>query len=433
MLAPIVFFYKTLLTEAVNIPYQDDYDSVLRFLNSLIQMSGLHSRVINTLTAQHNEYKLIFENVVFAAQYYTFGRINFVALIGLGSLFVLLSFLVVLRMACTNDQKFAGLLPVLVPCAYLMFQLQYASALDWAMTSLQNMPAIFFVLLSIFFLSRDTTRTFYAASVSLALAISASGNGFFLVPVGALLLIQNRQYKHLVIWSALTIGCMAGYFWRYNFHATQTHVGESVLQSSHHFNFLYTMSFLGASGAGVSNYKPSVFLGIILLGLFAHSIWKKYYRTNSAIFYSMLFILITSMGVAFLRGDGGVLQSLASHYRMYSNLFLVLAYIYAAHMMSKARVSQNVKLGAFALVFLIAIGFNVVSNRTGYRFLHARKTELTEAMMLWEKPGTALPPVEESDELSEVMKRHRAQNNFTPNDAVLKQSIRLGIYNPPVY
>jgi hypothetical protein len=433
MLAPIVFFYRALLTEAVNIPYQDDYDSVLDFLNSLTQMSGLRPRIIQTLSAQHNEYKLIFENIAFTAQYYIFGHTNFVVLIGFGSLFVLLSFLVVLRMACADDQNFEELLPVLVPCAYLLFQLQYASALDWSMTSLQNMPAIFFVLLSISLLSRDTARTFYAACISLVLAISASGNGFFLVPVGALLLLQNKRYKQLALWSLLTASCLAAYFWRYNLHTSQTHGGESVLQSTHNLNFFYAMSFLGASGAGVSSYKPSVFLGITLLCLFGHAIRKKYYQTNPAIFYSMLFILITSLGVAFLRGDYGVLQSLASHYRIYSNLFLVLAYIYLAHMTSKAQFSKRIKLVAFVAVFLIAIGFNVVSNRTGYKFLHVRRSELIEAMTIWEKPDTALPPTDETGELSEVIKRHKAHNIFKPNDDVLRESIRLGIYSPPAY
>ena len=434
MLLPIVYFYKSLWFDIVDIPYADDY-AILGFLNVFTQMTGFGSRLVYLMTAQHNEYKLIFENVIVVAQYYLIGHANFAVLIVIGSIFILLTFLLIFRMFCPGDSDIAITAALFVPCAYLLFQLQYASALDWALTSLQYLPAIFFALLAIWLLSLDTVSMFYAGCISLGLSIASSGNGFFVVPVGVLLLSQKKRYSRVVVWTMVTIACAAVYFWRYDFHASQSSAGGAVMHGMHLANILYALSFLGASGAGANSTTPSIVLGTMLVGVFFYSVGKGYYRTNPAVFYSMLFILITAFGVAYLRGDLGLLQSLASRYRMFSNLYLVFAYLFVVAVVSRGRFPEALKLTSLGTAFLLAVAFAFMSNSIGKKFLHERTTSLVREMTRWEHPKSVSTSEDTNDlgPISNVIQRHRELNLYRPEAATLKRAIELGIYTPPAY
>ena len=432
-LLPIAYFYKSLLAVIVDIPYADDY-AILRFLNVFTQTKGFGSRLVYLLTAQHNEYKLIFENVIVVAQYYVIGHANFAALIVIGSIFILLTFLLIFRMFYRSGADIAIAAGLFVPCAYLLFQLQYASALDWALTSLQYMPAIFFALLTIWLLSLDAMPMFYAGCISVGLSIASSGNGFFVIPVGVLLLLQNKRYSRVFLWAIVTIACTAVYFWRYGFHASSSG-GGAVMHGIHLANLLYTLSFLGASGAGASSTTPSIVLGTMLIGVFFYCVWKRYYRTNPAIFYSMLFILITAFGVACLRSDYGLIQSLASRYRMFSNLYLIFAYLFAVDIVvSYAHFPEALKLTSLGTAFLLTVAFAFMSNKVGQIFLHERTTSLVREMTDWEHPQCASTSEDTNGlgPISSVIQRHRELNLYRPEVAPLKRAIELGIYTPPV-
>jgi len=269
----------------------------------------------------------------------------------------------------------------------------------------------------------------------LGLSIASSGNGLFLLPVGVLLLMQNKRYSRVVVWAVVAVALIAVYFWRYDFHASQSSVGGAVMHGMHLVSLLYSLSFLGASGAGVNSATPSIVLGTILVGVFFYSVWKQYYRTNPAVFYSMLFILITAFGVGYLRSDSGLLQSLASRYRMFSNLYLVFAYLFAVDIVSHARFPEALKLASLGTAFLLTATFAFMSNRIGHKLLHERTVSLVREMTNWEHPKSVLTSEDTNDlgPLSSVIQRHRELNLYRPEAATLKRAIDLGIYAPPAY
>src|SRR6202035_1437523 len=67
ILAPILVFYALLIRETLNIPFLDDYYAVLRFVTNWSRLHTAHEKALDLLTSQHNEYKLIFENVLLAS------------------------------------------------------------------------------------------------------------------------------------------------------------------------------------------------------------------------------------------------------------------------------------------------------------------------------------------------------------------------------
>ncbi len=433
MLLPAITFYTILVREAVNLPFLDDYYSVLDLVNAVSRMQSLPPRAVFLLTSQQKEYKPIFENVVFAVQYYAAGHIDFLALMYLGNLFVAFICLLLFRMYYRKQQDLGLQCIAFVPAAYLIFQLQYASTLDWAMGTLQNLTVPFFALLSIRLLSKETRLDFFLATVSLALAIASSGNGFFVIPIGVLMLWQTRRLVRLIPWTLVSIGMLGIYRWRYVPYTQVGYAHRSPLQIVTQFNPLYSLSFLGSSIAGFYSYIPSILLGTALCVLFGFLVQQKYYRRNAALFYSMVFIFITAIGVAFLRGNMGLAQSLASRYRIYSNLLLTLVYLVAAQSIFQTSMPKSRKYGFLAASLLLAVGFNIGSDIAGYHFLHARKNELVRAMAEWERPGALAVGSPVTSDESAIIVRQRAHNEYQPVDGILKESIHLRTYTPPMY
>ena len=102
------------------------------------------------------------------------------------------------------DLKLQKRLPLLLPIPFLLCQLTYAELLNWAMASLSALAVVCFSLLSFHFLVRHTRFGLLFACAALAIACSAATNGFFVIPIGAILLGAQRRRHALTIWSVLS-------------------------------------------------------------------------------------------------------------------------------------------------------------------------------------------------------------------------------------
>ena len=213
MALPAAVFYLLLWKNAVSIPILDDYDIILSSLNR-IQRHEV-SRMGLLFVSGHNGYKLMFENAVVLAQFSLFGRAQFLPLVAFGNAFALFIFAVIAAMSRAVPGDLAKRCALLVPVAFLLFQLQYASALDFASSSLQHMAVVFFALLSICLLDRRSETAFWCACGALALSIGSLPNGFFAAPVGFLLLAQSKAWRRTGMWVATTVAMLALYLFRY--------------------------------------------------------------------------------------------------------------------------------------------------------------------------------------------------------------------------
>jgi hypothetical protein len=435
VLIPILSFYAILLRETVNIPFLDDYGGVLGFVSAWSQLSSAREKILAILTTQHNEYKLIFADAVYAFQYATFRNINFAVLSVIGNLLLLPLYLVIYRMWADRELSGTRTLSLFIPVSWIFFQLQYYSLLNWPMSSLQHIAVVLFSLLTIYLLGRDELGAFYLSLPSLFMAVASSGNGFFLIPVGCLMLVQFRRPLRLIVWLLASVAILALYLYRYNFYASTAHANHSIVASLHHISPLYSLSFLGASIAKYGSYVPSAILGLGFCGVFVYAIVDKLYLRMPAIFYSMCFILITSLAVSGLRSDFGIAQSLVSRYRIYSNLMLVFCYLYCIEKLYRPQ-AQRDRVAAGRLTAMLTVGavlFNVGSDYAGFRLLHAR-TELTkEGLYRWEEGQPPLKSEAGHADENPVIGRQRLSGNYDPEDSQLRQAIRLGIYAPPVY
>ena len=430
LFCPPVVFYVILWKNVINLPIADDYHEVLDFTNRWTQLHGFWPKLLQIVTFQQNEYKLFIENSVIAAQYGILGHIDFRSLALLANFFILGTFFVLLSLPRTKQMNERDRLLVLLPISLLLFQLQYASALNWAM-AFQNLAVILFSVLTVALLCNTPRFWFWSASASMILAIAASGSGFMTVPVALFILAQRKQWKHLVAWIAMISAVGALYFYRYDFHSSQAAPGASVTRSFARVNPLYALSFMGSSFARYESAVPSILFGLVLCGVLVLAIRRRYDRENPAVFYLMVVIVITAVGVSGMRSDFGIIQSLASRYRIYSNLLLLFSYIFLADsVFAKDRRSLSHR-GLFAAVLLFCFAFWGASTSAGARLLAGRRKAIVHDMAAWQNPGAAANGGASLGEDSVILKRQLAAGIYKPDTASLQRSIELGVYNPP--
>lgn len=431
---PALVFYWLLARSIGNLPIVDDYYAVLNFTNHFSQLADLPSRLNLIINSQHNEYKLVFENLIFAAQYELFGSINFKALSMLGNAFVLALFVLLASVFRISTSSNAVRVLLLLPVALLLFQLQYASTLNFSMAGLQNIPVLVFALRSITLLTHNSPPRFAGACAAMLLAVAASGSGFLLAPVGGMMLLERRRWKHLAVWSVISVAIALVYFSNYNFHSSQSNPEGTIAESTAHLSITYLLAFIGSSVARYQGYVPSIIVGIVLLATWAFATYRGYSKENPSAFYFVIFLILTAAGVAAIRSRLGLEQSLASRYRIYSNLLLILSYIFFAEsylLRTKNRVAQLTVIGSVVACGLV---FFALSNMAGYRFLNGRRQAVAYEMAAWQASvlNTAgRANAQEALNFDPAVSRQLAIGLYKPVSAVLTESIRLGVYRPP--
>jgi hypothetical protein len=427
---PAVLFYAVLFRELVNIPYYDDYGTMLGFMNQLVVLDGFSAKSLYFLAAQHNEYKLFFVHGIAWLQCALFGQLNFRALALFGDVFVLLLAILLWKMFLPNCKDLSARLAFFIPVSWLFFQLQYWETSNWAIASLQNTPILFFSIGAIYLLVKGTLPAFWAAVLSFILAVATSGNGFLLIPVGLLILALDRRLLRIVIWLLASAACIAAYAYRYNLNSSQTVPDHSVLSTFHPWSPVYVVAFIG-SAAGLPFKLGSILLGVILCIFFIVMARRGYVRRNPLVSYCVLFLLLTAIGVAGLRSDFGLAQALSSRYTIYSVLFLIFAWFaIVEEFLQRRRVpflSNNVFLAAVA----ISILFSLCVDGLGYLEIAGRARGLTQGMSAYEHSVSSGAIAGPSPKLVTRTPDPYTEPFNLRARPILAQSIRLGVYRPP--
>jgi hypothetical protein len=394
MLVPILFFYIALARHLINIPFGDDYNGVLDFLERFSDLQTTFAKLGYILNAQHNEYKTIFANFIIALQYKLFSHPDFVVLSWLGNLFVLPLFYIAWRHFLPREENLSRRLLLFVPVSFLLFQLQYAETLNWSMPGLQNIPVLVFAFACIAFLAKEDSRSFLIACTFLVLTIASSGNGFALFPIGIAMLIGRKQASRVVIWIAVVAACGALYFYHYDFLSSQQVRNGSVLQSAHYLNPIFALSFMGAAaGNNIHLVRvSSIFLGMAIVGVIVLMSKDRYYKMNPTIFYFVSFLVLTAIAVSGIRSKLGFHASSAGRYKIYSDLFLICCYAFLVERygdsLTPVRQRRYFQVALVCSVLFCA-GFDIY----GIRYLAARQSDMVSGVKLYESSNHQRGPV----------------------------------------
>ncbi len=427
---PAILFYAILARDLLNIPFYDEYDAVLNFLNHIVAVNGISAKATYFLAAQHNEYKLFLLHGIAWLQFSFSGHVDFWILSVIGNGLVLLLGLLLWMMFLPGQKNLAARMTSFIPVTWLLFQLQYWENLDWAASSLQHLAVLPFALGTIYLLLRGGRIAFFSALLALILAVGSDGNGLLVVPIGAAILALARHYKRVAGWLLISAGCIAAYAFRYTVRPPQAVPFQTAVSSSHHFNPAYALAFIG-SAASFPFKSASFLLGILLCFFFGYMARRGYIRKNPLVSWCVLFLLLTAIGVAGLRSGFGVEQAVASRYTIYSALLLIFAWFAIVEEFLLHRLASPFHSDIFLCAMLLVVPFSLAMDLGGWVQIDRRQHALIQAMAAYEHPTPSgsqtgpSPPLmnQATDPLTEAFNRQARP--------ILAESIKLGVYRPP--
>ena len=389
VLAPVAIFYGILFHSLTSIPNEDDYETILAFLNETVRIDGFRRKCIWLITSQHNEYKLIFEHAVAWIQLQFLGHVSIIALGVIGDLFVLFIAGILWAMFLPDENDMAKRLALFVPVAWILFQLQYAETLNFVTASLFNLPAIAFSFCAIYCLCRRDH--FIAASACLVLAVSSSGNGLLMIPLGIVILL--RDVRRLFVWLGVSCLCVGVYAFRYNLMSSQSpsRYGSSVIEAAQRINPLYFLALLGSAGSSPVRIG-AYFLSLTLCAAFVYFGMRGWYRRNPTVAYCIAFVLLTAVGAAALRSDFGVGQSLQSRYAIYSALLLIFLWYAIVENLFHGWTRKQRRV-VVSVAIAMSICFSVNMDFIGHRYLVDRNARLRTGLFAFQHEGAQTPVI----------------------------------------
>jgi hypothetical protein len=438
LVLPAILFYTILFSKAISLPLLDDYEILLDFLNQMAEQKSISAKVSYFFAAQFNEYKLFLGHAICWLQYALSGHVSIEILCALGNGFVLLLAILLWKMFLPDHKVLVDRIALFIPVSWLLFQLEYVETLNWAGPSLSNLPVLLFSLGAIYFLVRGGDRAFWGALACLILAVASLANGLLVVPIGVLILVGDRSYARLVGWLVVSAGSIAAYAYHYNVMSSQSQARDSVLSTVIRPRPLYVLAFVGNAAAvpfeGINHRVVvllSLLLGLLLCGFFVALAMRGYYRRNQLVSYCILYLLLTAIGVAGLRSSFGLAQSVSSRYQIYSALLLAFAWFAIAEEFVAYKAVPLHRSRILLSAIVCAALFSLSMDTWGWFYLTDRNRETVLGMAAFQQPvpgetrnGPILPNP-----------NHGARFDLLARRApeILEQSMKLGIYRPPVH
>ncbi len=387
VLLPAISAFAILYRQGSSLPYQDDYAVILDFTDHYDQLPTLKAKLLDIATAQTIEYKIIFEHFIEASEFELTHHINFALLTGLGDLFLLLIGYLLWRVYREDERDLNQRLLAFLPISFIFFSMTYWETLNWATADLQNLPVIFFSLLTVYLLfpmrtlASDRTHLVLAC-LAAVVATCCAPNAFLLGPVGLLIFLPRRAYARAVVWCASFVLPLAAYLYHYS------HLVRPVGRIPYITRPLFFLAFLGS--AAIPFRWPAAVVGLVIMGVFLLAVRSRFDRINPVAFYFTAWIVATALMVSWVRGAAAFL--IGSRYSIYSILVLIFCYSFLRHYLPNRWPTFNqrrfyiVCLGLAASIFLLA-------NIHAYKKLGARRQMVLTGIELYRADPKANSPM----------------------------------------
>lgn len=319
---PVLGYGLLLTVVSVDIPYLDDYDTVLRFL---LEARAADAAPLKLVFAQHVEHRLVFLRAVALTMVGVTGQVDFVAFAWIGFAGLLLLALGLFA-ALRPDGSMAARLVAFAPTLWILFQPQFWDAYFWATSALSNLWVLPLALATLLVLGREGPAAFFGAVALSSLTILTQGNGVLVLPAGLLLLALQNRRAAAGAWAAT--GALLVALYTVGFQPVEG--VPSLLESAGRAPTLihYGFNFLG-SAAGFSHPSASTFFGACWVASAAALALARYPRQNPAL-YSLLLMLIASAFLNALgRGhiSGADYPLAATRYRFYASATMAVTYL----------------------------------------------------------------------------------------------------------
>jgi len=365
--APAIAFYSLLSGTTVNVPYLDDYDTILRFLEG--------ERSVSELLAPHVEHRLAGVRVVASTALSLTGEIDFRLLSFVGNLGVLAT-ASVLYLGFRPKADRPGKVLAFVPASWFLFQPQYWDSFFWATSALSNLWVLPVSGLAFIALLH---RGGIAVATAMALTTVASltqANGLLCLPIGLVLLAFQHRGRAAAGWIAFSLALGGAY--ASGLALPDGHPGSlSALGSSP--VLLYALNFLGAAGGfGIPWASTAVGLAVVVsVVVLAPSAMGR----NPALYALLLLVtasaVLNGLGREFISGPDYALG--ATRYRFYGSAALAITYLLWVEGLGPSRLRRAFVASGIAA----AVAFGVASFAIGIEQARTVSTRLERGIVNW--------------------------------------------------
>ena len=360
----IVIHILTIHHYSSGMPYMDDYDAILGFLNTFLQSDFRQN--IPHLFHQSNEHRILLDNLISISMVMFTGHFNFIWMIWIGNLGWFLLVFLFWKFSEKNQITFIEFSPVLI----VMMCLSHFELMTMAMGSVQHYFQIFFCVLSIWFLVSN--RLLFALAFFIC-AIFTSGGGICLIPVILIYHILRKEWRNLLI-CIVTFGIVLYiYFPLLGYTQPATHPNVFLALKSPIYLITYAFSFLGNIG---NLYKSSIGLGIIFT-IYLISKWRFLSTNYPFLFWLITFLLIVSITNAITRGGFGIKTGQVSRYTIYSLIYISIFYF--TLLLSSTTEKKRKYLSNIA--FFISLGIFAYWYQHGQKQIASRYADLESGVL----------------------------------------------------
>ncbi|WP_159466733.1 hypothetical protein [Dyadobacter sp. 3J3] len=376
----ILSYFILIIKNSVDIPNGDDLFCLMSFTQQFQDAAGWNER-FRLLTEQWVEHRILYSRFAALISYWITGNVSFIIVIVIGNLF-----LVGLTVLFGKILKKTGhSMYYLIPVTLILFSPIMYEGNIWAGASTVYMPVCFLGLLTLYLLVYQPRMGFLVASVCALVATFSFGNGMFCYLAGAVVLIYQKRYKNLMIWTGMASLAILLYF--NDFRASSA---TNAFSFATHFQkpayLLYNLfGFIGGIFDFMENVNtplikenmPAILLGAAFTGFILYGVYQFILQIRSGnnakennpklLWIGMvIFIGVTSLAMAYSRTSGESMNTLSSRYKIYSMIVFIMVYLYCL-MFFKKKVFTGLFFGAASLILLVLSYYTNYQKMANYK------------------------------------------------------------------
>ncbi len=237
---------------AINIPFWDDYDVVLRYLIDLYNASNFNE-LLEVLFQSHNEHRIVVQRIIVFLDHFFYGEVSF-------ERFLFYAYIVMITLLAILHASYKNLF--LLAIASLALCIPRVDLNFWTTSGLQNVGVLVFAFGAFKYIDLNTSyKNIFIASVMALFSILTSASGVLTFIIGFFfMVVKNKHFKQslTIYWGLISVAVISWFLLNYS--SPKGHPGI----------MLHTIQELGQLGAHSFLLSTSFFRVVL------RTIWAQY-------------------------------------------------------------------------------------------------------------------------------------------------------------
>ncbi|MCF0043536.1 hypothetical protein [Dyadobacter fanqingshengii] len=397
-IAIFLTFCVTIFNNTLNIPSFDDYDTTLGFIKRIFFDDYTAKGKLEILFGRHNEHRIVFSRLAAAAYFSIFHQVDFANLVFFQNLLLICFFILMLKIMDQN-RLLSG--ESILFASVFLFSLGFWQVTFFYWGGIQHYTVFFFCYLSLFLLNKSKSiksASFFLAILAVTIAVFSFGNGFLGLLLSAFLLLVQKKWPQLIIWSILT----AILLWITFGLGAQVIAKQDVpfnfdWMKSLLLTFLGSFVYISPTSSHYINIYFCMIVGTTVLFVWIWLFFKGYARQNPLLYCLLSLPVLTGIIISISRFESRAGGGIAPRYMFFTATIPVILLLIFLDMKILRR--RHLQILAYSGVLLWGTVF--FNNRKALREMNR---DLAQRVIKWQEDHeTRLIHYHEAKPYSEAM------------------------------